>query len=512
MQRKSGTLKKVFVRRPAGWFGAFLISLLLGTAPGCSTATPPQGSEVKPAITVLRVACPGEPTATVVQRYGRGWAGRDRSLEIVRYEPALGPEAAPPADLWIVPTAEMPHWAAAGKLQVIPDRLAKESAGYDWDRLIPLYKSKLLIWDQKVFALPVLGDGRVCCYRKDLLEDEGNQAAFQARFHRKLAAPATWEEYAELAEFFNKRMRTGLAATCPSLPALSADDADLDYEFYAVASPFARRAVHEGEGHEPPTNETFSFHYDLATGAVRIDTAGFVHALELLQRLQVCRPPGAVAEPLGAFEKGDAALCLATAPWLSRFARSAAVKNKFGICRVPGSSHIYDFTTGKQIGIAGNNDVPYLGAGGWVGVVPVSNSEPEAAFTLLTFLSNPKTSLEIAIEPDWGGGVYRRTHFDDQAGWTALGLGAQTRVLVECLRQTATHPQLKDPVLRLRIPEERSHRQAVDAALRSALLNGKNAKLALSEAAARWRELDAQQDAKTRRDYYRLSLSLTLTE
>jgi multiple sugar transport system substrate-binding protein len=42
------------------------------------------------------------------------------------------------------------------------------------------------------------------CYRKDLLNDPASQSNFKARYHRDLRPPATWQEYAQLAEFFTR--------------------------------------------------------------------------------------------------------------------------------------------------------------------------------------------------------------------------------------------------------------------------------------------------------------------
>src|SRR5262249_29377465 len=60
--------------------------------------------------------------------------------------------------------------------------------------------------------------------------------------------------------------------------------------------------------------------------------------------------------------------------------------------------------------VAGGNFVPYLGAAGWVGGVPRSNPHPDAAFALLAFLSSPRISRDVVIEPSWGGGAFRRDH------------------------------------------------------------------------------------------------------
>ena len=156
------------------------------------------------------------------------------------------------------------------------------------------------------------------------------------------------------------------------------------------------------------------------------------------------------------------------------------------------------------------NWVPYLGANGWMMAVPRSNAAPEAAFALAASLSAPKTSQDIVIEPSWGGGVYRREHLEVGVGWQQLGLERKlSEHLVDVLRETVLHPQVKNPVLRLRTPDEREHQQALDMELRSALLDGKDARRALEAAAARWRQIDERKDLKARLAEYRLSLSLS---
>jgi ABC-type glycerol-3-phosphate transport system substrate-binding protein len=168
-----------------------------------------------------------------------------------------------------------------------------------------------------------------------------------------------------------------------------------------------------------------------------------------------------------------------------------------------------DYTTGQELPAAGNNWVPYLGADGWMLVVPHSNAEPEAAFALAASLSDPRTSQDIVIEPACAGGVFRREHLEAGLGWHQLGLGRKrTENLVDILRETVLHPQVQNPVLRLRTPDEHAHQQALDGELRAALLGGKDASQALHAAAERWRQIDNGKDFKTRLKEYRLSLSL----
>lgn len=459
---------------------------------------------------VVTVACPGEPAATVVQRYGQLWASQmGARVKVVRYDAAAGPQADAHADLWIVSPARMPHWADAGQLQPVPEDLIQKDTAYAWQNILPLYRYKLCIWDQKVYALPLLGDALLCFYREDLFQDPAHRAAFKSKYGRDLGTPATWEEFLTIAEYFQNQKRPGIEQPCPSLPPLPERPDDLDTMFYTVAVSFARRAVREDDPNPPPSVQQFSFHYDLESGAVRIDTPGFVHALRFLQQTRAFRPAGPAPEPAVAFQRGEAVLCLASPAWISRFQENATLRGKFSFCRVPGSGRVYDYATGQERTLTAANWVPYLGADGWMMVVPRSNAEPDAAFSLAASLSDPKTSLDIVIEPAWGGGVYRREHLESGVGWHQLGLDRRgTEHLVDLLRETVQHPQITNPVLRLRTPDAREHQRALDAELRAALFDGKDAGRALQAAAANWRLMDEHKDVRTRLTAYRLSLSL----
>ena len=54
------------------------------------------------------------------------------------------------------------------------------------------------------YGFPFTGLTTYLCYRKDLLNDPANQRDFEIRYHRKLTAPKTWQEYNEVAEFFTR--------------------------------------------------------------------------------------------------------------------------------------------------------------------------------------------------------------------------------------------------------------------------------------------------------------------
>jgi ABC-type glycerol-3-phosphate transport system substrate-binding protein len=480
--------------------------------PGCRRSPPTDSDSPGPFEGVrIKVFCSSDGSAATVPRailarYGQPWAKHVGATMTV----ATDAQSAEDADIVLIRPAALPSWAAAGKLLAVPQEYLEERAAYSWSGLLPVFREKLLVWNHRPYGLPLLGDAPLCFYRADLFRDMQHMELFKkAHADQQLAPPATWADFANIAGYFFQH-RDGKKVT-PSLPPLPDDDEELDRLFYAAAAAYARQAVQEGQPKQPLDHELFSFHYDMRTGKQRIDQPGFVHTLKMLQRLQRFRPlvqPGKARSSPEAFRDGQAVLCLADASWIAEF-RKKLPADAIGVCRVPGGDCYFGFADGRPTATPRGNFVPYLGAGGWLGVVPKKAAHPEAAFALLAELSSREIGRRIVFEPAWGGGGYRLEHFDNASAWYGFGLNAeQTPVLVEALRQTLIHPGLKNPLLRLRIPNERAHLAALIAEVRSALASGSDPAKAMQNVAKRWGKIDRETDAIRRLNDYRLSLSL----
>src|SRR5262249_50893437 len=154
-----------------------------------------------------------------------------------------------------------------------------------------------------------------------------------------------------------------------------------------------------------------AFYFDLQKGQPRLATPGFVRALELLRRLQGCRPEGDAAEPWKAFRDGKAVLCLAHCRRLAAFqAADSPVRDKVGVCPVPGS--VVWFTPGGEERHTDEehvNRVPYLGAGACLLAVPRKGSQTEAAVSFVAEMGGPRVGDQVVLEPRWGGGAVRRS-------------------------------------------------------------------------------------------------------
>ncbi|MDR7187434.1 ABC-type glycerol-3-phosphate transport system substrate-binding protein [Microbacterium sp. BE35] len=58
--------------------------------------------------------------------------------------------------------------------------------------------------DDTFVGMPVWTNSEILFYRTDLFEDPANMAAFEAEYGYPLAAPTTWEQYQDVAEFFTQ--------------------------------------------------------------------------------------------------------------------------------------------------------------------------------------------------------------------------------------------------------------------------------------------------------------------
>jgi multiple sugar transport system substrate-binding protein len=490
------------------WKSLTILSILALPA-GCQRVLPTPEPPPYHGVT-LRVSAPAG-AAELVRVQSRAWAGRQEARVEVVVSPAEKP--AEGADVWVVPPVELPRWAAAGRLLTVPPALAERGGKFDWNGLLPLYREQLLAWDKKTFGLPLAGEAPVCVYRADLFASKEHQEKFLAwaaarKSRVEFRPPASWEEFATLAEFFRDHHPSGKPS--PSLPALPADPAALDRLYYQVAASFARRAIRSDEDQPAdPLAELFAFHYDLKAGTPRVATPGFVAALMLLARLQACRPAGASPDPAKAFLDGNALLAITGASVLTEAQKRPALRDKVGVAAVPGADKYYTPAGAEKSLKEGVNRVPYLGGAGWLGLVTGSSRQPEAAWDLLADLAGPTRAGQAALEPRFGGGPTRAEQVLRER-WDSFDLdAARSQALKEAVGRTVMQHGLKNPVVCLRIPEEASHRAVMDAALRRVLLEKADPAKALEGVAKEWMELDLKRGKAAQLEEYRVSLGLS---
>jgi ABC-type glycerol-3-phosphate transport system substrate-binding protein len=170
----------------------------------------------------------------------------------------------------------------------------------------------------KWFAAPCETDAVGLAYRKDWFADPKEQAAFQAKYKRDLKVPNTWEEFRDVAEFFQRpdQKRFGCAfTTSRGYDGLTMGVQNLLWSF-------------GGMWKAPDSNKVKGY----------LDTQGTVDAIEYFKKLMKLGPNGATQldypEPAEYFVNGSLAMCVnyfAFFPGISQ-----KMGDKAGFAVVPG--------------------------------------------------------------------------------------------------------------------------------------------------------------------------------
>jgi multiple sugar transport system substrate-binding protein len=106
-------------------------------------------------------------------------------------------------DLVVFYPAYIGDFASNGYLRPLDDYIKKYNPRLN--DVITAFRKLYLSWAGKVYALPEDGDVHIYIYRKDLLNNPGEKAAFQKQYHRPLAVPKTWAEYLQVGKFFTRK-------------------------------------------------------------------------------------------------------------------------------------------------------------------------------------------------------------------------------------------------------------------------------------------------------------------
>jgi multiple sugar transport system substrate-binding protein len=402
-------------------------------------------------------------------------------------------------DIGILSVPEVGDWANRGELARIPGKLRFADHPFQWTGVLSIYREQLSEWGGQAQAIPLAGDGFVVLYRTDRLADPTFVDAFTKALGRKPVAPATWEDFADLA------VHLAAATGQPSLPPMSsAEVADL---FFRIAACYDRPAV---AGSQTPREGALSLLHDVTTGKPRLDSPGFSAAGELFARLAQGKcfaspvPDGKPSDPVAALAD-RAALGVLSLAELSKLPReNGIVPARFGIAPLPGTKRYFDragFTTSSI-----PNYIPYH-SGGRVGVVRSRCANPDAAFDLLAELGGPARSLEILGTPGLGAGPFRLSHLERERLhiWYGYGLDAARTKLLQQAMQQYVRQEVRAPALGLRGPDQEQLSAAAAREL-GKIVSGTPPADALKSLTDAWNAIDEKVPLETRLQWRKMAV------
>ncbi len=469
-----------------------LAALFFATIVGCggdSIPTPGPNTRQPYADVRLQLTCADTQVGVELAHRATAWAKKNGAA--VGFVEQLGVDT----DIVVIRPAELGAWVASNDAKVLPEELRDPAHPMQWSRCLAVETERLASWAGEARSVPLAGETYLLAYRNDQLADAKAVQEFSAKFARPLAPPTTWEEYAEVAEFFADRGQ-------PSLPAL-ADSASLLREFHLVAACYDRQALagttftaqmKDRAALDTPVAQMLAFHHDIETGQPRLSKPAFVAAAKWLHRVARCRSK---AEPIAALTTGTAVMAVVSLRDLGRLPREGgAVSTTLGVAPLPGSKVWFDAKTGQPRAAGDNgkgaNFVPYFGAGGWVAIVRNTCPNPAAAFDLLADLSRLERSAELLSDPKLGFSPFRTEHLDQshEAIWQRYGFDeVRSRQLANAVRRYVD-VGLANPVVAPRGPDQARLMAILARELAPVAAGTADPEAALVAAEEAWRKAD----------------------
>ncbi|MGP1397092.1 MAG: extracellular solute-binding protein [Inquilinaceae bacterium] len=450
-------------------------------------------------VTLRAGAQTGPFIASAVQAAGEGWAEKTcGTVEVVEfpfgelYPKYLTAMVAGEASFDVITFA--PAWTPdfAPYLSEMPDAIKQTE---EWKDIHPVYSERLMVWDGKTLSQTIDGDLHSLSYRTDLFSDPDEQAAFSAEYGYDLAAPETWDQYYDIAEFFTRP----------------------DENLWGTAEAFRRGGQqfwfffsHAASYTNHPDNPGSMF-FDPETMDAQVNNPGWLKALEDYIRSVEYSPPGALNFSSGdirtAFAGGTVAMNF---DWgdtgvIAADPAQSQVGGSVGSAILPGSTEIWNHKTGQWDTFDEPVRSPFMAFGGWQAAVPQSSNNVEAAWNFVEFLSNPENSGTAAVTGGSGVNPYRFSHFENLDRWSEIFSDEEAEMYLAAQQGSLDAPNV---AIDMRLPGYFSYTEVLEIELSKALNGDVSPQDALDAIAAEWNDLTDEFGREEQLAAYRASMGL----
>jgi multiple sugar transport system substrate-binding protein len=391
-----------------------------------------------------------------------------------------------------------PAWTAdfAPYLSTIPEKLSQNEA---FDDIHPVYRERLMKWENDWLAITIDGDLFSGYYRKDLFQNTENQADFRIRYGYELSPPDTWTEYRDIAEFFTGRKDNQGNLLYGTVEAFVRGGQQF-WNLFARASAYANH----------PNRKGAQF-FDPDTMQAQINNPAWVRAVSEYREIVNFSPPGAlefgIAEARIPFINGQTAMIL---DWgdtgqLSANPTISKVAGNVGFFVLPGSKQVWDYVNQQWDNMDRPHKAPFLAFGGWVGSVPKTSKQKSAALDYLMWYSSPENSLKDVVSSGTGINPYRYTHFSNIDAWSKAFTPRAAAAYLGVLKTSLDSPNV---ALDLRLPGFHDYTESLEVELERVLRDGKSAQLAMNGVAVQWEAITEKRGRGKQTDLYRASMGL----
>ena len=397
-----------------------------------------------------------------------------------------------------------------GDFVLAVDEMAADTSGkyptYDLSTE-PESLRKLRFYGGSQYVVPMDCDGQCLYYRRDLLNDEGNQAAFKdAVGYEMPVPPQTWAQLLDVAKFFNGR-DNGMGGKVSGISLHLKVGGQGMYHYASLSAPFVIG----------PDNPNL-YWFDPDTMDPLCESAGHVAAANYLKELFQLGPEAMAGWALGEawdyFLKGNAVF---TYSWGD--VTPLAIEQKqptvglLGCSVLPGTMGYTNPQTGAESKTDAPNIVGNTTGGSWSGVVMKASENADLAYYLWALLATEPKQRFFAARGTDGVDPARSYQIPEPVGtgsiddYTAQGWNEQDAIEYT----TAFFNNFSNPVQLpyLRIPGAERYWSAMDIRLSEFMTNQVgSAEEALKNMAGDWNDITDSLDRETQKASYRKSLGL----
>jgi multiple sugar transport system substrate-binding protein len=343
------------------------------------------------------------------------------------------------APQWIV------DFAPAGFLEDLTDRVHNDEA-LEWDDIAPFFQG-FNSYEGKVYSIPLDGDFHMLYYRSDLMD----------------AAPATWDDYLEVAQTFHGQDLNGDGEADYGSCISKARAQQAYWWITTIAAPYIQsKGTAEGA------------FFDLETFEPLVNNDAFKRALDVYNESTNYGPPDelnlGLGDIRGLFLTGRCALAL---DWgdigtLALDPENSTVQGITGSSITPGSREVLDRETGELVAcdettcpfaIDGINYAPFASFGGWAGAVNAA-ADPQvkdATYAFFSYMAQPAQANEDVTVGKTGYNPYRISQFLNRQPWVEAGFSPEAAAnYLGAIEDSLNSPNM---VLDLRIPANQQYQQ-----------------------------------------------------
>jgi len=397
-------------------------------------------------------------------------------------------------DAWVFAPQWMVDFVVPGYMEDLTDRIANDP-DIQWEDIAPFFRDFSATYGGRIYTIPLDGDFHMGYYRSDLLAEAG------------LEPPRTWEEYLEIAKFFQGKDLNGDGdpdyGSCVSMKR----GAQAYWFIHSIAS-----AMIQSQG---TAQGVFFTHDDFEP---LVNNAAFSKALDIYSEMKDYGPPDSlnldVGDTRGLFTSGRCALSI---DWgdigtLAIDPETSVVMDKTGAMVLPGSTEVLDWETGELIpcdadtcpyAIDGVNHAPYAAFGGWSGGVNAS-ADPkvkEAAYAFFSYMTRPENSNVDVTIGITGFNPYRQSQFLNRELWVKAGMSPEAASnYLGAIEDSLNSPNM---VLDLRIPQNQQYQQVIlDTALSQFMAGEISKEEAMQQIYDGWQELTDEIGRQEQREAY----------